>query len=501
MKLDDVFVLESAGWPALLVNSTGTILRANQAAVKVFGGTLEGASPLLSAIWPAENGVTAEQFLAQRERSLTATSPLKFRVKGGGTALFLVSICTFSKDDQRCFVFQMFPESAVQAAGKGAPAETGLLQKQKLDCALQLARTVSLDFNNALTSILGHTSLLLSQAEAGHPWRHSLLEVEKSAGKAAEIANDLAAFSRQDREPRGPASGNLNSVLRRSAAVVQDPKAQKLNWNLQLGQRLFAAKFDETKIGQAFGKIIENAVEAVSDRGQISIQTRNVELSDATQDQDLHIAPGNYVCAEIRDDGNGIAADILPRVFEPFFTTKKSTGHRGLGLALVYGIVTNHGGGVAISSHAGAGTSVRVYLPAERRIARDNTARSGDLNGSQTVLMVDDEDLLLTMGQTVLSAYGYRVLTAHNGQKALDILSRGDAAIDLVITDLVMPGMSGRELIEHIRHVSPQTRVLCTSGYARPSGQFDSFVYLQKPFTSQELLIRVKDALAASAEH
>ena len=166
-------------------------------------------------------------------------------------------------------------------------------------------------------------------------------------------------------------------------------------------------------------------------------------------------------------------------------------------MAWVYGIVTNHGGGVAISSQSGTGTSVRVYLPAEKRLVRDNGVASADLSGTQTLLMVDDEDLLLTMGKTILSSYGYRVLTANGGQKALDILGQKDTTVDLVITDLVMPAMSGRELVEHIRRVSPATRIICTSGYVWPAGQETDGAYLQKPFTSQELLLKVKQALNA----
>jgi two-component system cell cycle sensor histidine kinase/response regulator CckA len=186
--------------------------------------------------------------------------------------------------------------------------------------------------------------------------------------------------------------------------------------------------------------------------------------------------------------------ETLPRVFEPFFTTKR--GHRGLGLAWVYGIITNHGGGVAISSKPGTGTSVRMYLPAESRRTRDAQLDGGDLQGQQTVLIVDDEDLVLTMGETILSAYGYKVLTANSGQKALEVFSRNHGEIDLMVTDLVMPLMSGRELMEQIRKIAPQLPIISTSGYTWPNSREDDPGYLQKPFTSRELLLRVKAALA-----
>ena len=270
-----------------------------------------------------------------------------------------------------------------------------------------------------------------------------------------------------------------------------------VEWKLQLERRLFAAKFDEAKVQQALLRVLENAAQALGGRGRITIQTRNLELTEATQDRNVQLAAGVYVCVEINDSGCGIAPDVLPRVFEPFFTTKGSP-HRGLGLAWVYGIVTNHGGGVAISSQPDAGTSVRLYLPAEKSAVRESALPGDDLNGSgQTILLVDDEDLLLTMGQTVLSAYGYQVLTANTGQKALDLLAKaptrrgprhhrpGDAGYERPRTDGTHP------------HKSPPT----PGSFAQavtfwPAGQEISGAYLQKPFGTQELLVRVKQTLA-----
>lgn len=500
MKSEVALGLENAGWPVLLVNSSGAILRANPAAVEAFGSSLEGEMPL-SAIWASENGPLAEQFILQWDNSPAAPGPLKFCVKDGGVRSFLTSICPLPDGSEKFFILQLLPNTAPAAPAAPAnskdPSAESLAHKQKLDCALQLARTVALDFNNALTSILGHTSFLLTKAEANHPWRRSLLEVEKSAARAAEIANDLGTFSRSEKEQRGQSARNLNSILQRAIELFENNKDKKIVWTSQLERKPFAAKFDEAKIQQAFVKILENAVQAVRENPQITIQSRNVDLTQVAQDRDVKLAPGTYVCVEVTDNGPGIPADILPRIFEPFFTTKGGK-HRGLGLAWVYGIVTNHGGGVAVSSQAGAGTSVRIYLPAEKRVVQDNSVKLDNLNGSQTILMVDDEDLMLTMGQTVLSAFGYQVLTANSGQKALEIISKNEKPIDLVITDLVMPAMSGRELVEHLRKTSPNIRVMCTSGYVPPPAQTDDSAYLQKPFTSQELLVKVKQVLTSS---
>jgi two-component system, cell cycle sensor histidine kinase and response regulator CckA len=501
MKSDVAFALENAGWPALLVDAAGTICRANAAAVSIFGAALGGEAPGLSVVWAPENSSTVDQFLTQWERSAVPMVLLKFREKGGRTLGYLTSVCSFTRDGQQYFVLQLLREG-VAGAPEARPTGTdpGQALKQKLECALQLARTVALDFNNALTSILGHTSLVLSKMEANHPWRDSLIEVEKSASKAAEIANDLGTFSRQEKEARAQASGNLNVLLQRTVEFFrQNAGPEPVAWTLQLDRKLFAAKFDEAKMQQAFMKIIENALQALRTHGRVTLQTRNIELAEPTQDRNARLAAGAYVCVEIIDNGCGIEPEVLPRLFEPFFTTKRGANHRGLGLAWVYGIVTNHGGGVAISSQPGTGTSVRVYLPAEKQIVPDHGLASDDLRGDQTILMVDDEDLLLTMGKMILSSYGYRVVTANGGQKALEILARKDTSVDLVITDLVMPAMSGRELVEHIRRLTPAMRIICTSGYVWPAGQESNGAYLQKPFTSQELLLKVKQALKPDA--
>jgi len=501
MKSEIVFGLENLAWPALLVDVKGVVLRANTAALDAFGSALSENAALLSTIWPPENGATAVDFLTHWEQSPTPVVNLKFRAPNGPMVAYTVSICTCTKDGKKWFVLQLLPAvtppPAEPSAGK-VTDDSGLALKQKLDCALQLARTMSLDFNNALTSILGHTSFVLSKAEPGHPWRHSLMEVEKSASRAAEIANELAMFSQQEKQTRRSPPGNLNTVTQRCIEFFRNANAGQITWNTQLERELFVARFDEAKVQQALTKILENAVEAIDGTGQISVQTRNMELTEATQDRNVHLSPGAYVSIEITDTGKGIEAEVLPRIFEPFFTTKKG-GHRGLGLALVYGIVTNHGGGVAVSGRPGAGTSVRIYLPAEKQFVLEGVETGENLHGTQTILVVDDEDILLTMAETILTEYGYHVLTANSGQKALVVLSGGDTKVDLVITDLVMPTMGGRELVERIRQIAPAVRILCASGCVLPPDQQIDLMFLQKPYTSHDLLIRVRQALATDS--
>ncbi len=461
----------------------------------------------MAAIWAMTNSEKADQFLVRWEQTPAATVTLKFQMAGGLIADHLTSVCSFTKDSHKWFVFQLLPATPAplpappslpaaprpNAAGSDANMDA-LLHKQKLDCALQLARTVSLDFNNALTGILGHTSLLLSKAEPGHPWRLSLIEVEKSAARAAEISNELGVFSQQEKEGRRIPPGNLGAVVMRCIDFFKNSHGEKITWNINLEKELFASRFDEAKLQQGLTKILENAVEAVNGAGQITVQTRNVELTSPAQDRNVKLMTGNHVCVEVTDNGPGIDPANMPRVFEPFFTTK-SPPHRGLGLALVYGIVSNHGGGVAISSEAGKGTSARVYLPAEKQVASQSTASNEKLHGTESILVVDDESMLLTMAETILAEYGYKVLTANTGQKAMALLARDDVNVDLLVTDLVMPAMGGRELIERARQLKPRMKILCMSGVLLSSDQQVGLTYLQKPFSCRDLLSKARYAL------
>jgi signal transduction histidine kinase len=504
MKPEVIFGLEGAAWPALLVNAGGAVLMFNDAAKKLFGAALDGNPAQLAAVWSPANGAPAAEFLSLWENSRAALVDLKFRAAGGVEKKFSTAIALLADAGGKWFVLQLLTLPETPAPAKPVELHTEFKNstgdaalKQKLDCVLQLARTVSLDFNNALTGVLAHTSLLLGKAEPDHPWRRSLLEVEKSAARAAEIATELALFSRQEKESRRAPAGNLNALASRCMDAFRTASGARLAWRLTQERSLFEARYDEAKVQQALTKILENAVESFGpkDAGQITVATRNVELTQATQDRNVRLAAGSYVCVEISDNGSGIEEADLPRIFEPFFTTKRPP-HRGLGLALVYGIVTNHGGGVAISSQVGKGTSARVYLPAEKTFVHNSPSSDKELRGTGTILVVDDEMLLLTMADAILSDFGYKVLMANNGQKALQFLAEPEQKVDLVITDLVMPGMGGRELMERIREQGLEMPILATSGYVVSEEVQTQAGYLQKPFTSADLLRKVKAALA-----
>ncbi|MGZ8900542.1 MAG: two-component system sensor histidine kinase NtrB, partial [Limisphaerales bacterium] len=394
-----MFALANANWPALLVDASGNIRAASQGAEDFFGEVITEHSTLEHSIWAKENSQRPEEFFAAYEELADPCHELKFKLPDGSIEVYRTHICTVQADSTDLYLLQIFETQSAEATMPAAPTaakttegftghtvvDAGVAQKQKLDCAMQLIRTVTLDFNNALTSILGHVSLLLAKAEPQNPMRGSLVEIEKSAQRAGEIASDLAAFSRQEKDTKAHASGNVNEILRRTVEVFKGAQPETIHWKLDLQNRVYGAKFDEAKMQQAFIKILENAVQAMEGFGTVYISTRNLEISEPLKDGNARLVPGAYICVEISDTGKGITAEVLPRIFEPFFTTKKEIGHRGLGLAWVYGIVTNHAGSVAVKSEVGKGTSVRVYLPAQKKTVLEQTKDLGDLSGKETI--------------------------------------------------------------------------------------------------------------------
>ena len=515
------FPLESAAWPVLLVSSVGEITYANAFARAIFGGADGNPSKRLVGLWTFENGCSAEQFLRQLDSGTTATFPLKLLTSKEGLVGFLVHISPWVREGKKEFIFQVHPKTAARQStvnasptevpaptppvpagppgdqAKAAPDANALTLQQKLLCALQLTRTVAMDFNNALTSIMGHATHMLAQMPVDHPWRGSVQQIEKAAERATQVAFDLSSFSREEKEAQPDTSGNLNKLIRKLVDQHKSRAAAAVAWRVNLENRLFSASLNETKFTQAVEKILDNALEAVGPEGTVSISTQNRDLAQPLDDGRITLPPGTYVCLEINDTGPGIPPDVLPQVVDPFFTTKR--GHRGLGLAWAYGIVTNHGGSLALTSPSGQGTTVRIYLPAHRKTLEEGALADEDLRGDQTVLIVDDEELLLTMSEMVLTSFGYRVLTAANGRAALDIIERSDSHVDLVVTDLVMPHMDGHQLIQHLQNVAPGLRVICTSGNFRPSNRELGVTYMQKPFTSQDLLRVVKEAFQKPA--
>jgi len=555
MKLETLTLLEEASWIALLLDPSGHVVIANETARSWLGIRMLARPSFSAFISSSPNGSETDALALVRQAHKKPIT-VQLRVGVGPLRQFQMVAAPLTFEGETFDLVQCFADTVVSpTANPAAPpapkeatsiatpataptptaipavtlapapatetapppitpttpppltpsatpgsvedSDTAQGLKQKLDCALQLTRTVALDFNNALTSILGHTSHLLSKTEPTHPWRGSLIEVEKSAEKAAEIAHDLATFSREEKENHLQRSGNINDVIRQTVELFQKNQPSGVTWLVQLENHIYTSTYDEAKIQQALLKMLENSIQAIGDQGTILVSSANVNVDSKSRDVPKDLPPGPYLKIEVIDDGPGIPANVLNRVFEPFFTTKPNPPHRGLGLAWVYGIVTNHGGRVALESIQGQGCQVTVYLPAHQRVFHDQGIEGNELEGNARILIVDDEDLILTMAETILSSYGYQVTTAACGDEALKRYDEAEGQFDLVITDMVMPNMGGRELMERLRQRNPKLKIICSTGYVRNSQTASDEGYLLKPFTSQDLLRKVKQSCAS----
>ena len=380
-------------------------------------------------------------------------------------------------------------------------SEEQLRQAQKLEAIGQLAGGVAHDFNNLLTAIMGYGQLLTKRLDTHGPARRDVDEILRAADRAASLTRQLLAFSRQQvLEPRvldlNAAVSDVDKMLRRLVGedvdLVTAPAAD-------LGR----VKVDPGQIEQVLMNLVVNARDAMPQGGKLTIETANVEL-DASHVQARHeMKPGEYVMLAVSDTGCGMTHEVASRVFEPFFTTKELGKGTGLGLSTVHGIVKQSGGHIELYSEPGQGTTFKVYLPRVQESAEALPASHGPISqceGTETLLLVEDEDTIRRAMRESLELMGYLVLEAKDGSHAITHCERRGQPIDLLVTDVVMPLMSGPELVQRVMLVRPGLRVLFVSGYAdhalvhrglRTAGS----AFLQKPFTPERLARKVRELL------
>jgi PAS domain S-box-containing protein len=375
-------------------------------------------------------------------------------------------------------------------------AEERLRQGQKMEAVGQLAGGVAHDFNNLLTVILAGTEFLGDGLQPADPLREEVEEIRKAGERAAALVRQLLAFSRkQVLEPRVV---DLNELLRGLDGLFKRILGEHLELVLRLEPRLHRCRLDPGQFEQVLVNLVVNARDAMPDGGRITLETANVTL-DAEQPE---LQPGDHVCVTISDTGQGMSPEVQRRVFEPFFTTKQPGRGTGLGLSTVYGIVKQSGGAVSFTSEPGRGTSFRVCFPrvpdGPTEHTPTNTSRVAR-RGRETVLLVEDEAQVRGAVEGMLTRAGYRVLTAANGEEALRLGALHADEIQLLITDVVMPRMSGHTLADVMRQRRPSLRVLFMSGYDEASvahGAGDAH-FIGKPMSSEALLARVRDVLEA----
>ncbi len=376
-------------------------------------------------------------------------------------------------------------------------------QAQKMEAVGQLAAGVAHDFNNLLTVITSYSDLLLGDLESTDPRREDLEEIRKATMGAAGLTRQLLAFSRQ--QVLEPKVLDLNAIVSGAGNMLQRLIGEDIRLVTVLAPDLGAVKADPGQLEQVILNLAVNARDAMPEGGKITVETANAELDAAYAAEHIPVGPGAYVLFSVSDTGVGMEEETKRRIFEPFFTTKEKGKGTGLGLATVYGIVKQSGGFVWVYSEPGHGTTFKIYLPRvneKAEVVPRGTALPPSVRGTETVLLAEDAGPLRTVVRQILKRNGYTVLEAPDGKSALDKAAEHAGPIHLLLTDVIMPEMSGRQLAERLRARRPELKVLFVSGYTdnaivRHGILEPGIAFLQKPFSPESLARKVREVLDA----
>jgi signal transduction histidine kinase/CheY-like chemotaxis protein len=379
--------------------------------------------------------------------------------------------------------------------------EVQLAQAQRLESIGRLAGGVAHDFNNLLTAINGYSQSLLNQRQVATPTREKLEQIKKAGERATSLTHQLLAFSRK--QLLQPKVLDLNVLVANIDKMLRRLIREDVELVTVFGPNLGRIKADPTQLEQVLLNLVVNARDAIPDGGKIVIETANKELDEAYAGRHVAVTPGHCVMLSVTDTGSGIDPGILKHIFEPFYTTKEQGKGTGLGLSTVYGIVKQSGGNIWVYTERDHGTTFKIYLPQVEdpiQLARTEPQPATASGGTETVLLVEDDDLVRNFVRTILQEKGYRVLEAHHGSEALRIAIQHTEPIQLLLTDLVMPQMSGKMLARRLSPLRPGIKVLLMSGYsdslALQNGAIEAnTAFIEKPFTVENLARKVREVL------
>jgi PAS domain S-box-containing protein len=478
-------------------------LDVNPALVSMLG--YDSAEQLLKVSLTRDLYVDPEQrmrLIAEHERSRSVQNiEVRWRRRDGRPITVRLSGRSITNSEGEPTQFEMIAEDVTERRA----LEDQLRQSQKMEAIGSLAGGIAHDFNNLLTVIKGYSELMLEELEAADPLHAEVEEIKRAADRAASLTRQLLAFSRQ--QVLAPRVLDLNSVIQNMDKLLHRLLGEDIELTTSLDPDLGHTKADPGQLEQVVMNLAVNARDAMPNGGQLTIETMNVELDETYVREHVAVKPGPYVMIAVSDTGIGITEEIRGRIFEPFFTTKEPGKGTGLGLSTVYGIVKQSEGYVWVYSEAGIGTTFKVYLPrvdAPADVTPYYTTNGlPACGGTETILLVEDEDGVRALVRQILVKQGYTVLESRHAGEALLLCERHQGKIDLLLTDVVLQQMGGRELAERLTRSRPELRVLYISGYTDDAivqhGVLNAgTAFLQKPFTTDALTRKVRQVLNAN---
>ncbi len=385
----------------------------------------------------------------------------------------------------------------IRAEAEKHKLETQLQQAQKMESIGTLAGGIAHDFNNILMGIQGNASLMLLKIDSEHPNFEKIKNIETYVQNGTTLTKQLLGFARRGKYL--VKATDLNDIVDKSSGLFARTR-REIRVHTKLDRAIWTVEVDRGQIEQVMLNLYVNAWQAMLQGGDLYLNTENVTL-DRSYVKPYKVKPGRYVKISVTDTGVGMDKDTQKRIFEPFFTTKEMGRGTGLGLASVYGIVKSHGGYINVYSELDQGTTFTIYLPASgKQVVEDESVMADLVKGTGTILLIDDEEMILTVGQELLEELGYTVLPAMSGQEAIEIFQKQHDEIDMIIMDMVMPGMSGSETFDRLKEISVDSKVLLSSGYSL-DGQASDILkrgcdgFIQKPFNMNQLAQKIKNIM------
>ncbi len=487
-------LFENAPEAIVLVDNDSRVLRVNGEFTRMFGYTSDevlgrSIDELLAPSHLREEATSITKQVARGERVALET----VRQRKDGTLVDVSILGTpITVNGGQVAVYGIYRDITERKH-----LEEQLRQAQKMEAIGTLAGGIAHDFNNILTSIMGFASVIYSELPVDSPLRHDVETIIRSTQRGSELTRQLLTFARRGQVKVYPL--NLNDIAREVVSLLERTIDKAIALESHLAEDLAIVEGNAGQLHQMLLNLCLNARDAMPQGGRLIIETQNVTLSEEKARTELDLEAGQYVLLSVTDTGVGMDAETQQHLFEPFFTTKEEG--RGLGLAIVYGVVRRHGGAIHVYSEPGQGSTFKVYLPVAGRLAEaPPLAEAEVVGGTETVLVVDDEEPVRKLLRRILEQGGYTVLLAADGIEAVKLYAERSAEIDLVVLDIIMPWMGGQETYERLREINPDVKVLLSSGYSE-NGQAQDILaagakgFLQKPYDQRTVLRKVREVL------